>query len=457
MTKRKEVQAELEFHAKAWKLLHLGEDGELQPRGRARGAEVAGDHTTSVDSSGERLMIEGSESELLARVAMSHIDDQGRKLVYSSARMVVRLGPTPGYQPPVSDNSVRVEDGALEGVAVAHQVPRYMSWGYEVGSVDHTKGGHTVTKIALQHTQLKHHLLERVDAMSAKMADFVRTYHELQSQSKQVATNLAAIEEEVGIGKIREAELAAERSRYLNEREELKDKLKAANEAKTKTQYRESVTLQNMDLERQSFKKKLSSAIKVAQQRLCEVERASADACSIPTELDDLKSRFHDIGGANVYTAHRQHVGVTLEGRLQEAQDELAEMTPCLEEASRYLKESKSKSGDEIEQLEARIEVLEEANGAILRRAEASEKAAKAALSSGLAHTDVCTRHLQPRRVSSWLSRRQGSPSSESLSRTSRRPSEWLWPGRGGVFPASHWPTWWACSPPTPRAVPGLG
>ena len=150
------MQEELEFHAKAWRLLHLGEDGELQPRGRAiaRGAEGAGCHTPSVDSSGEHLMIKGAESESLARVASSEVDDQGRKLVYSSARMVVRLGPAPGpgYQPPVSDDSVRVEDGSPEGVVVAHHVPRYMSWGYEVGSVDQTKGGHTVTEITMQHT-----------------------------------------------------------------------------------------------------------------------------------------------------------------------------------------------------------------------------------------------------------------------------------------------------------------
>ena len=31
---RREVQEELEFHAKAWRLVHLGEGGELQPRGR---------------------------------------------------------------------------------------------------------------------------------------------------------------------------------------------------------------------------------------------------------------------------------------------------------------------------------------------------------------------------------------------------------------------------------------
>ena len=36
----------------------------------------------------------------------------------------------------------------------------------------------------MQYTQLERHLLERVDAMSAKMADFVRSYHELQPQSE---------------------------------------------------------------------------------------------------------------------------------------------------------------------------------------------------------------------------------------------------------------------------------
>ena len=107
-------------------------------------------------------------------------------------------------------------------------------------------------------------------------------------------------------------------------------------------------------------------AIKDAHHRLNEANQARADVCSMQTELDVLKSRFHDIGGDSVYTAYKQQVGATLEGRLQEARDELAEMTPCLEEARRYLKETKSKSGDYIEHLEETIEVLEKANGAIL-------------------------------------------------------------------------------------------
>ena len=49
-----------------------------------------------------------------------------------------------------------------------------------------------------------------------------------------------------------------------------------------------------------------------------------------------------------------------LETGLQEARDELAEMASCLDEAKRYLKEAKAKAGDEIEQLEARVEELEE-------------------------------------------------------------------------------------------------
>ena len=149
-----------------------------------------------------------------------------------------------------------------------------------------------MTEITMQHTQLEHHLLERVDAMSAKMADFIKSYHELQSQSKQVAVNLAAIEEEVGVGKQREKELAIERSRYLDAREELKDKLQAADDAKkNKAQYNEGVALQNLDLrmQRQSSEKKLSSAVNEAQHRLNEVNHARADAFSIQAELDDLK------------------------------------------------------------------------------------------------------------------------------------------------------------------------
>ena len=116
-----EVREELEFHASAWRLAHLGEEGELQPKGREREAEVPGDHTTSVDSSGLHIMVGGTEDESLARFDASGADDSGRKLVYSWARLVVRLEPTPEYRHPISNDSVRVEDGAPEGVVVAHQ------------------------------------------------------------------------------------------------------------------------------------------------------------------------------------------------------------------------------------------------------------------------------------------------------------------------------------------------
>ena len=53
---------------------------------------------------------------------------------------------------------------------MAHHVLRYMSWGYEVGSVDQMKSGHTVTEITMQHTQFEHHLMERMEAMSAKLS-----------------------------------------------------------------------------------------------------------------------------------------------------------------------------------------------------------------------------------------------------------------------------------------------
>ena len=185
-----EVKEELEFHAREWRLAHLGKGGELQPRGREREAEMPGDHTTSVDSSGLHIMVEGTEGESLARLDASEADDAGRKLVYSSARLVVWLEPTPGYKHPVSDDSVRVEDGAPEALVVAHHVPRYMSWAYEASSIDLSKGGHTVTEVMMQHTQFEHHLMERVEAMSTKVADFTKSYQELKVQGKQVSENL---------------------------------------------------------------------------------------------------------------------------------------------------------------------------------------------------------------------------------------------------------------------------
>ena len=62
-----------------------------------------------------------------------------------------------------------------------------------------------------------------MDALSSKMADFNKSYHELKSQGLKVSENPAATEEQVEFGKQREKDLSIERSRLLDEREELKD------------------------------------------------------------------------------------------------------------------------------------------------------------------------------------------------------------------------------------------
>ena len=85
-------------------------------------------------------------------------------------------------------------------------MPRHLSWEYEIASAGHSKGGHTVTEITMQHTQLEHHLMERVDALSAKLAEFVRSYRSPKSQSEEATANLVVIEGQVGIGKQRERE-----------------------------------------------------------------------------------------------------------------------------------------------------------------------------------------------------------------------------------------------------------
>ena len=66
------------------------------------------------------------------------------------------------------------------------------------------------------------------------MADFERSYHHLKAQGLQVAENLAAIGAEVTAGKQKERELSTERSNLLDEREELKEKLQASDQAKLK-------------------------------------------------------------------------------------------------------------------------------------------------------------------------------------------------------------------------------
>ena len=329
------------------------------------------------------------ESESLARLAATVADEAGRKVVYSSARMVVRLEPTPAYKPPVSDALVRVEDGAPEGVVVAHHVPRYLSWGYAIGSDDHTKEGHTVTEVTMQHTQYEHRLIERVEALTAKMADFATLYHELKAQGLQVAENLAANEDQVNVGKQKEGDLSTERSNLLNERDELKEKLQASDQAKLRAQCAEGVALQNMALETQAFEKRLLEAAKEAQHCQNQLVRVGAEANTICVELADVKSRLGDIGGKIVYLCNRQQCEENLETRLQEARDELAEMTQTMDEAKGYLKEATAKAGNEMELLEARVEELDGENAQLAVRVEKSEQATRAAMSSGSAHADV--------------------------------------------------------------------
>ena len=92
--------------------------------------------------------------------------------------------------------------------------------------------------------------MERVEALSAKMADSERSHHQLKAQGLQVAENLAAIEAEVTAGKQTERELSTARANLLDEREELKEKLQASDQAKLKAQHAEGVALQNMSLEK---------------------------------------------------------------------------------------------------------------------------------------------------------------------------------------------------------------
>ena len=382
------IREELEYHAREWRLKHLGKEGELQPRGRAREAEMPGDHTTSLDSSGMHIMVAGTESESLARLDATVPDDSGTKLVFSSAQMVVRLEPTPEYSHPIRDPSVRIEDGAPEGVVIGHHVPPYMTWGYQVGSTDLThKDGHVLTKVTMVHTQFEHHLMERVEAMSAKVADFTKSYHELQLQGKQVSDNLAAIEAQVGAGKQREQQLEAEHARCLVEKGELLEKLEASDGAKAKAQFAEGEALRTLSLEKEAYDTKVQEVVKEAQHSQNELTRCQAQAAGVSKELENLKQRFSDMGGPHVWS--RQQAGTNLECSLSEARDELAEMVSTLADARRHLKQAKSKLGDEIDRLRARVGELEVEAVALTSRAEASAKATKAALSSGSVHTDV--------------------------------------------------------------------
>ena len=170
------------------------------------------------------------------------------------------------------------------------------------------------------------------------MADLARSYHELKAQGLQVAENLAAIEDQVNVGKQKERDLSTERSHLLDEREELKEKLQASDQAKLKAQCAEGVALQNMALEKQAFEKRLLEAAKEAQHCQNELVRVRAETNTICVELADVKSssRLGDIGGKNVYSCNRQQGEENLETRLQEARDELAKMTQPMTEAKGY-------------------------------------------------------------------------------------------------------------------------
>ena len=131
--------------------------------------------------------------------------------------------------------------------------------------------------------------MERVEAMAAKVADYTKSYCELQLQGKQVSENLAAIEAQVGVGKQRAQQLEAEKARCLAERSELVDKLEASEDAKTKAQFAEGVALTNLGLEKQAYDKKELEVVKEAQHSQNELTRCQAQASAVCKELEDLK------------------------------------------------------------------------------------------------------------------------------------------------------------------------
>ena len=219
-------------------------------------------------------------------------------MVYSSTRVVIRLQPTPAYKPPIVTKMVRVEDGAPEGVVVAHTVPLYMSWGYQVSSVDQTREGHTVTEITMQHTQLEHHLMERVEALSARLAEFLKAYRCLKSQSDEAVENLTEIEEQFAQVKLREVALLAQQAKSLEEISELKDKLQASEDVERKAQHAESVALQNLALEKSHYEKKLLAATKEAQHSRSELVQVRAQAAIIAGELKGQHGREVGLMGA---------------------------------------------------------------------------------------------------------------------------------------------------------------
>ena len=86
--------------------------------------------------------------------------------------------------------------------------------------------------------------------------------------------------------------------------------------------------MQNLALDKVDFEKKIRNAVKEAQHSQNELVQVRAQANTIAVELQDLKSRFSDLGGPNVYS-EKQAEGA-LERSLQEDRDELAEMKSTL-------------------------------------------------------------------------------------------------------------------------------
>ena len=82
-----------------------------------------------------------------------------------------------------------------------------------------------------------------------------------------------------------------------------------------------------MALEKQAFEKRLLDVAKEVQHCQNEMARFRAETSSLSLELADAKQRLGDTGGENVYSCSRQQGEENLETRLQEARDELAEMT----------------------------------------------------------------------------------------------------------------------------------
>ena len=119
-------------------------------------------------------MLEGIGHEALDRLSVDTPDEQGRKLVYCSPQLVVKLAKTHDqpYVPPVFEDMTSeecLEVDAPEGVHVACHVPCFMSWGFTTESEVVSEDGAEVMAVTREHTQFEHHLMEREAAMAPKL------------------------------------------------------------------------------------------------------------------------------------------------------------------------------------------------------------------------------------------------------------------------------------------------